>query len=95
MTTDKPQVQALGDHHYVIRVQEDEDTIEIRVHASPGVVARIAAVDTDENRVIEATAAYLLARQRADDLPTVLDLDDIAAAYDGYIEDISGRLGHP
>lgn len=92
--TDKPRVQALGDHNYVIHVQEGKDTIEIRVHASPDVVARIAVVDTDENRIIEATAAYLIARQRADDLPTVLDLDDVAAAYDGYVEDISSQLGH-
>ncbi|MEO6627050.1 MAG: hypothetical protein ABIP03_00630 [Aquihabitans sp.] len=92
--TDKPRVQALGDHNYVIHVEEGEDTIEIRVHASPDVVARIAAVDTDENRIIEATAAYLIARQRADDLPTVLDLNDVEAAYDGYIEDISNQFGH-
>ncbi len=92
--TDKPRVQALGDHNYVIHVEEGEDTIEIRVHASPDVVARIAVVDTDENRIIEATAAYLIARQRADDLPTALDLNDVAAAYDGYIEDISNQFGH-
>jgi hypothetical protein len=89
---DQPHVEALGDHNYLIRVHEGEDTIEISVHASPDVVARIAVVDTDENRIIEATAAYLLQRQRADDLPATLDLDDVAAAYDGYIDDISSQL---
>jgi hypothetical protein len=87
-------VEALGDHNYLIRVREGEDTIEIRVHASPGVVQRITVVDADENRIIEATAAYLIQRQRADDLPATLDLDDVAAAYDGYIDDISAQLGH-
>ena len=67
--------------------------IEIRVHASPDVVARLAADETDENRIIEATAAYLIARQRADDLPPQLDLDDVAAAYDGYIDESPPERG--
>jgi hypothetical protein len=88
----QPHVEALGDHNFLIRVREGEDTIEIRVHASPGVVQRMAVVDADENRIVEATAAYLIQRQRADDLPATLDLDDVAAAYDGYIDDIHTQL---
>lgn len=90
--TEQPQVEALGDHRYLIRVRDGEDTIEIRVHASPAVVKRIGVVDTDENRLIEATAVYLIARQQAEDLPAALDLDDVAAAYDGYIDDITSQL---
>ena len=93
MMADNPHVEALGDHHYLIHVRQGEDIVEVRVHATPAVVARIASVETDETRIIEATAAYLIARQRADDLPAVLDLDDVAAAYEGYVDDISRELG--
>lgn len=88
---DRPHVEALGDHNYLIRALEGEDTVEIRMYASPSVLGRLP-VDTDENRVIEATAAYLIQRQRADDLPATLDLDDVAAAYDGYLDDISTQF---
>jgi hypothetical protein len=92
MTAEQPQVEPLGEHNYLVRVREGADAVEIRVHASPTVVHRIAVVDTDETRIIEATAAYLIHRQRADDLPVTLDLDDVAAAYDGYIDDVRTEL---
>jgi hypothetical protein len=93
MTADQPHVEALGDHNYLIRVCTGDETVEIRVHATPEVVASIGVDDTDENRIIEATAAYLIQRQRADDLPAELDLDDVAAAYNGYITDMARLLG--
>jgi hypothetical protein len=89
--TGQPHVEALGEHTYLIRVLEGEDTIEIRVHASPAVLAGLPE-GTDENRLVEVTAAYLIGRQRADDLPPTLDLDDVAAAYDGYLDEIAAQL---
>jgi hypothetical protein len=88
---DQPHIKALGEHDYLIRVLEGEDMIEIRVHASQAVLDRLP-VDTDENRLVEATAVFLIQRQRADDLPASLDLDDVAAAYDGYIEEMAAQL---
>lgn len=87
---DRPQVEDLGQHNYLVRVIEGEDTIEIRVHVSRETVARMPA-DADERRVVEVTAAFLFSHQRADDLPATLDLDDVAAAYDDYFTEI-GRL---
>lgn len=92
MTADKPQVESLGEHHYVVRARQGDDTVEIRVHATPAVIARLTGDETDETRIIQATAAYLLARQRADDLPAQLDLDDVAAAYTGFEDDLRRRL---
>lgn len=88
----QPVVQSLGEHDYLVQVREGEDLVEIRVHATLAVVARIAVSGADEDWIIEATAAYVVARQRADDLPATLDLDDVAAAYDGCVEDLRGQL---
>jgi hypothetical protein len=63
----QPALEALGDHDYLVRFQQDADTVDVRVHADPAVVAQIA---DDEQRVADATAAYLIARQSADDLPS-------------------------
>ena len=64
----------------------------VRVCADPAVVAQVA---DDEQRVVDATAAYLIASQSADDLPEQVDLDTVAAAYDGYIEDLHHQLAPP
>ena len=53
----------------LVRFQQDADTVVVRVHADPAVVVQIA---DDEQRVVEATAAYLIARQSADDLTTTV-----------------------
>jgi uncharacterized protein YqiB (DUF1249 family) len=91
MTGHQPALEALGDHDYLVRFQQDEDTVVVSVHADPAVVVRIA---DDEQRVVEATVAYLIARQSADDLPEQVDLDAVAAAYDGYVEDLHRQLRH-
>ena len=92
MTVHQPALEALGDHDYLLRFEQDEDTVIVRVHADPAVVAQIAA---DEQRVVEATAAYLMARQSADDLPEQVDLDTVAAAYDGYVAELQHQLTPP
>jgi hypothetical protein len=92
MSVDQPALEALGDHDYVVRLQQGEDTVVLRVHADPAVVERIA---DEEQRVVEATAAYLIARQSVDELPEQVDLDDVAAAYDGYVEDLQRQLTPP
>ena len=92
MSVIQPALEALGDHDYLVRFQQDGDTVVVRVHADPAVVAQIG---DDEQRVVEATAAYLIARQNADDLPEQVDLDTVAAAYDGYVADLHRQLTPP
>jgi hypothetical protein len=92
MSVSQPALEALGDHDYLVRFVQGEDTLVVRVYADPAVVAQIAA---DEERVVEATAAYLIARQSADDLPEQIDLDTVAAAYDEYVEDLHRQLTPP
>ncbi|HEU5417530.1 MAG TPA: hypothetical protein VFV41_07535 [Streptosporangiaceae bacterium] len=93
--TDQPEVETLGEHRYLVRARQDDDIVEIRLIATPAVIARLAPGEADETRIIRATAAYLIARQRADDLPSQLDLDDVAAAYDGFEDDLRQQLSHP
>lgn len=38
--------------------------------------------------------AYLTVRQRPDDLPPQLDLDDVIAAYDDYLDDVRNEIGN-
>jgi len=92
MSTDPPLIEALGDHDYLIRVAQDEELITIQIRANPDTVARIAGPDADETRVVAATVAYLTARQRPDDLPEQLDIDDVIAAYDDYATELQNEF---
>ena len=43
MSVNQPALEALGDHDYLVRFQQDEDTVVVRVHADPAVVVRRSA----------------------------------------------------
>lgn len=92
MSVDEPTLESLGDHDYLVRFPQNDDTVVLHMYADPAVVEQIA---DDEQRVVEATAAYLIERQSADDLPEQIDLDEVAAAYDGYIDDLHRQLATP
>ena len=89
---EQPHVEAIGEHRYVVRARQGEEIVEVLIHATPSVIARLSHDESDEVRIIQATAAYLIARQRADDLPPQLDLDDVAAAYGGFENDLRRQL---
>jgi hypothetical protein len=88
MTTNDAQIESTGDHIYLIRVGMDEEAVEVTLHADVETVARLAVEGADERTIVEATAAYLIRRQRPDDLPPSLDLADVAAAYEDWAEDM-------
>lgn len=92
MSVPRPALEKVGGHDYLLRFVQGADTVVVRVYADPAVVAQIGE---DEQRVVEATAAYLIDRQSADDLPEQIDLDMVAAAYDGYIADLHRQLSYP
>ncbi len=87
-----PVIEPFGDHEYLVHIEEDEEIVTIRMRADPTLVAEIGGPDADESRVVAATVGYLTARQRADELPQALDLQDVAAAYDGYVDQLRGEL---
>jgi hypothetical protein len=92
MTTNDAQIETTGDHVYLIRVSVDDELVEVTLHADPETVSRLAAEGADEGRIVDETIAYLIRRQRPDDLPPSLDLADVAAAYEDWFEDMRGVL---
>ncbi|PZH16000.1 hypothetical protein C1I97_07230 [Streptomyces sp. NTH33] len=87
------QIEPMGDHDYLVHVRYSGGVIESRFQASPAVVDELDAAEADEQRVIEETALYLAERQPVMDLPPMVDLDDVAAAYgDHCINEMTRRL---
>jgi hypothetical protein len=91
-----PVIEPIGEHTFLIHLSQDGDPIEIVLHTDASTLARLLINDTDEQGVVAATIAFLTDRQRADDLPTNLDLADVAASYDDWTDDMRRRLcAHP
>ena len=92
MAEDQVQIDAVGAHRYAITLREGEDLVQIRLYADAVTVALITNDQLDERRLVEQTVRYLVRRQRADDLPPALDLADVAAGYDTWIEEMRTQL---
>jgi len=89
---DETTIDALGEHRFLVRARQGDDIVEIRIRTSPAVLAQLTVDEADEARLVEATVEYLVARQRADDLPEQLDVDDVLAAYDDFEDEVRRRL---
>jgi hypothetical protein len=85
-------MEPVGEHAFLIRFGQGADVIEIVLHLDPATMATVAPDDIDERRVSQETLAFLTERQRADDLPASLDLADVAAAYDDWVDQMRTRL---
>jgi len=77
-----------GNHEYVVRT----GGVESRITVTPDVLNEVSATEADEPALVEASLAWLLERQPAADLPPLIDLDDIAAAYEDYVPDMEQKL---
>ncbi|MEU2289007.1 hypothetical protein ABZ614_45255 [Streptomyces sp. NPDC013178] len=85
-------VQSLGDHEYLLLVKGDTATTELRFRASSSVLDALGTDSADEQLVVRQTATFLLEHQQVMDLPSMIDLEDVAAAYDGYLDELRQRL---
>jgi hypothetical protein len=90
-TTDKPfSVEASGEHDFLVQLTEGEDPVEFLIHVVPETLTQLGYQPADEALVVQATAAFLIRRQLAVDLPDFMDLDDVVAGYADY-RDVLGR----
>jgi hypothetical protein len=87
-------IESLGDHEYLVRFAHGADEITSRFQASEAVVEHLRSPGADEERIVVETAGFLAERQPVIDIPPMIDLDDVSAAYgDAYLGELSRRLG--
>lgn len=92
MAAQQVQVEWLAEHDFLVSVPSGEDDVLIRLRSDAGTMSRLEFGDLDEQRLVGAIMAYLLARQDVDDLPQDLDLEEIAAAYEDFAESVRAAL---
>ena len=80
----KPRIEPMDDQRYLVSATSDDDDVQIVVEITPEVRKWGHHRGYDEQSVVEAAIAYLIARQRVDELPAKLFLEDVDAAYDDF-----------
>ncbi|PWI40978.1 hypothetical protein [Streptomyces sp. ICBB 8177] len=90
--SDQCDIEPLGGHEYLVRVHHRSEVVESRFQATDRVMADLKAGARDERRVIEATMDFLREKKSADELPQLVDLDDVAASYDDYVDAVRAKL---
>jgi hypothetical protein len=89
---DRPGLERVGEHTFLARLSQGGEIVEIVLRLDAATLAAVAPDGTDERRVAQETMTFLTEHQRADDLPASLDLADVAAAYDDWVDVMRTRL---
>ena len=82
-------IEAQCEHQYVVRLRDGEDHCVSWFHITPALLDGVGG--GDEERLVRRTAEYLVERQPVADFPTIVELEDVIATYDDYVEAMTRR----
>ncbi|WP_299953302.1 hypothetical protein [uncultured Modestobacter sp.] len=84
MADDDIEIDAQGDNTYLVVQPSELEDVRTYVTVTPEVMDRLAS--DDEEDVVRRTVLFLRRHQEVADFPEVIDLDDVVASYDDYLE---------
>ncbi|MCT9869825.1 hypothetical protein [Paenarthrobacter aurescens] len=85
-------IELVNHNEYLVRWASEGQTGESLVHTNPEFLAEVGLGGFDEQLIVEETTAYLAEHQPVIDFPQTVDLEEIAAAYTDYAEQLKARL---
>ncbi|WP_311211900.1 MULTISPECIES: hypothetical protein [unclassified Arthrobacter] len=85
-------IELVNQNEYLVRWASEGQSGESLVHTNPEFLAAVGLDGFDEQLVVEETTTYLAEHQPVIDFPQTVDLEEIAAAYPEYTEQMKVRL---
>ncbi|MGO4432851.1 hypothetical protein [Arthrobacter sp. fls2-241-R2A-172] len=85
-------IEPVNQNEYLVRWRSEGQTGESLVHTNPDFLVEAGLDGFDEQLVVEETTTYLAEHQPVIDFPQTVDLEEIAAAYGDYAEQLRARL---
>jgi hypothetical protein len=85
-------IDLVNDNEYRVRAEAEGQTVESLFRTDPDYLGRIELAEADGRRVVEETARFLAEHQPVIDFPPMVDLEDIAAAYEDFAQQLQKRL---
>ncbi|MEV7663858.1 hypothetical protein [Paenarthrobacter sp. NPDC089316] len=86
------EVELVNQNEYLVRWASEGQSGESLVHTNPEFLAEAGLDGFEEQLVVEETTGYLAEHQPVIDFPQTVDLEEIAAAYTDYTEQLKARL---
>ncbi|MCW2583388.1 MAG: uncharacterized protein JWQ53_2178 [Klenkia sp.] len=83
-------IEKQGDHEYVVRIDEQGETVEVSFTLSPAVLDRLGVSDDEEPDFIVTTLDFLKKHQDVADFPDIIDVEDVLATYEDYEDAVTG-----
>jgi hypothetical protein len=84
MADDDIEIDAQGENSYLVVQPSELEEVRTYVMVTPEVMDRLGS--DDEEDVVRRTVLFLRKHQEVADFPEVLDLEDVIAGYDDYLE---------
>ena len=81
---DDIEIDAQGEHGYVVTQASELEDVRTWFQVSPEAMDQLGA--DDEEDVVRRTVLFLRRHQDVADFPESVDLEDVIAAYDDYLE---------
>jgi hypothetical protein len=88
MADDDIEIDAQGENSYLVVQPSELEDVRTFVTVTPEVMDRLGA--DDEEDVVRRTVLFLRKHQEIADFPEMLDLEDVIASYDDYLEAMAG-----
>lgn len=85
-------VEPLGEKEYLVRAEAPTQIVESRLQLTQADLEMLHVPPADERRVVEAAMEFLAERQHTLNLPQFIDLNDIAANYPDFADELRSRL---
>ena len=87
MADDEIEIDAQGENSYLVVQPSELEDVRTFVTVSPEVMDRLGS--DDEEDVVRRTVLFLRKHQEIADFPNVIDLEDVVASYDDYLESMA------
>ncbi|MFQ1002218.1 hypothetical protein [Modestobacter sp. SSW1-42] len=84
MADDDIEIDAQGENSWLVVQPSELEDVRTYVTVTPEVMDRLGS--DDEEDVVRRTVQFLRRHQEVADFPEVIDLEDVIASYDDYLE---------
>ena len=88
MADDDIEIDAQGNDTFLVVQPSELEDVRTFVTVTPEVMDRLGS--DDEEDVVRRTVLFLRKHQEVADFPEMIDLEDVIAGYDDYLEAMAG-----
>ena len=91
MSAEDYDIEHQGDLQYVVRLDDEEESVEAWFRLTPDALAQLGVPDGEEADLVAATVDFLRRHQDVADFPSMVEIEDVLASYPEFEEAVTTR----